>query len=221
MSLIFFCIEFVILLVVIIFNRKHPFFWSIISLITLLQLYQLSEFLICINVGVDITARIAYVIITFLPPTGYFLCTRIVNWKFPDYWIGFAGALALSIYYLSVPGSVTLVDCNPLYANYDYNISTIYGIFYMGIIVYSILFLVAHLIFRRENIESKFSLIMITGYISFLAPMYLMVWIDTSWAKVIPSVMCKYALLLAVILGIFSFIKPKQKEETVKEFVET
>ncbi len=221
LSLIFFCIELVILAVVIIFNRKHPFFWSIVGLLALLQLYQLSEFLICIGVGANITGRIAYVIITFLPPTGYFLCTRIVGWKFPDYWLGFAAALGLSIYYLSVPGSVVLTDCNPLYAIYSFNISTVYGIFYMGILVYSILFTLAHLIFRKDEVENKLGILILIGYLSFLTPMYLMVWIDSAFGMAIPSIMCKYALLLAVILGIFSFIKPKQKIAVEKEIVES
>lgn len=212
MSLIFFCIELVILIVVIVLNRDHPFFWPIAMLLVLLQLYQLSEFLICVGVGENITGRIAYVIITFLPPTGYYLCTRIVNWRFPDYWIGFAAALALSIYYLSVPGSVVLVDCNPLYAIYNYNISTVYGIFYIGILVYSILFIITNLIFRREKVENKFGIMILIGYLSFLAPMYIMVWINSSFGIAIPSIMCKYALLLAVTLGIFSFFKPKLKQ---------
>jgi len=189
-------------------------------ILALLQLHQLSEFLICIGVGANITARIAYVIITFLPPTGYFLCTRIVGWKFHDYWLGFAAALGLSIYYLSVPGSVDLLDCNPLYANYSNDISTIYGIFYMGILVYSILFTLAHMIFRRDKVNNRIGAIMIIGYLSFLAPMYLMVWIGSSFGLAIPSIMCKYALLLAVILGVFSFIKPTQKEIIKEKVVE-
>ncbi|MHA1396730.1 MAG: hypothetical protein ACTSSF_03390, partial [Candidatus Heimdallarchaeaceae archaeon] len=72
LSLIFFTLELMILLAVIILNRDHKFFWIIFSLLVLLQLYQLSEFLICIGVDENITGRIAYVIITFLPPLGYY-----------------------------------------------------------------------------------------------------------------------------------------------------
>ena len=86
--------------------------------------------------------------------------------------------------------------------------------------IFAILFLIAHLIFRRDKLDSKLGIIMIIGYIVFLAPMYLMVLIEPTWAKVIPSVMCKYALLLAVTLGIFSFIKPKQKQIIEKEEIE-
>ena len=137
-SLIFFGIEFAMLIVIIIFNRDHPHFWSIVTLLALLQLYQLSEFLVCIGVSVGIITRLGYVIITFLPPTGYFLCTRVVKWKFPDYWLGFALALGFSIYYLVDTASVTLVSCNPFYASYiaaDLVSGTLYGAYYYGILL--------------------------------------------------------------------------------------
>ena len=218
LSLIFFILEFIILIIVIIFNRYHPFFWSVVGLLGLLQLYQLSEWLICIGIDENITGRIAYVIITFLPPLGYYLSTRIVKWKFPDYWIGFAGAIAFSLYYLITPNSVDLIDCNPLYAIYKYDLSLYYGIYYIGILVYSIIFLVAHMIWKREKIERKLGILLLLGYLSFLVPMYLMVLIDSTFISTVTSIMCKYALLLAVTLGIFSFIKPKEKQlETYTE----
>jgi hypothetical protein len=212
LSLIFFIIEFIILILVIIFNRDHPFFWSILGLLGLLQLYQLSEWLICIGIDENITGRIAYVIITFLPPLGYYLSTRIVQWKFPDYWIGFAAATAFSLYYLITPNSVDLIDCNPLYAIYEYDLSLYYGIYYIGILVYSIIFLVVHMVWKREKIDRKLSILLLIGYLSFLVPMYLMVLIDSTFISTVTSIMCKYALLLAVTLGIFSFIKPKEKQ---------
>ena len=59
----------------------------------------------------------------------------------------------------------------------------------------------------------------IIGYLSFLVPMILMIWIDSFFKVTVTSIMCKYALSLAVILGAFSFVKPKNKEE-VEEVVE-
>ncbi len=221
LSIIFFGIEFFILVAVIIFNRNHPFFWSIAIMLVLLQLYQLAEFLICIGVNENITGRIAYTIITFLPPMGYFLSSKVVGWKFPDYWIGFAAATGFSLYYIVTPGSVVLASCNPFYAVYSVHHSFYYGIFYIGILVYSIFFLAAHLIFRRNKVDRKSSLFVLIGYLSFLVPMYLMVWVDSYFANKVTSIMCKYALLLAVILGVFSFIKPKILEtQTIEKKVE-
>jgi len=214
LSLIIFSIEFIILLGVIIFNRDHQFFWSIVAMLALLQLYQLSEFLICI--GENITGRIGYVIITFLPATGYYFASKVVKWKYPDYLVFFALATGFSLYYLIVPTSISLVNCNPLYAMYQSEISIPYTSYYMSSILYSILFLLAHLIWRKDKIDSKMSLVIILGYLSFLVPIILMIWIDSSFKSSVTSIMCKYALSLAVILGVFSFVKPKNEDEVVE-----
>lgn len=219
-SLIFFGIELAILIVVIILNRDHPHFWSIIALLALLQLYQLSEFLICIGVNVGLITRIGYVVITFLPPVGYFLCTRVVKWKFPDYWLGFAMALGFSVYYIIDTSSVTLMDCSTFYAIYqasDSIVGTLYGAYYYGILLYSIWFLTEHLIWAKEKVDNKYSLIVLIGYLVFMVPMHLMLLIFPQYAVAITSILCKYALLLAVTLLVFSFIKgTKNKEIQVK-----
>ena len=222
LSLIFFAIEFAILIMVVLLNRDHPYFWTTISLLALLQLYQLSEFLICSGIAPAIFIRIGYVIITFLPPTGYFLSSQISGWKNKsnilgkDYILGFILGLGFAIYYLVDTASVTLLDCNPFYATYDSKYSLAYGIFYYGYIMFGIALLFYSIgfgIYKEQNYPNKkYAILILIGYLSFLVPMHLMTLIDVSWLKVVPSVMCKYAILLAISLGIFSFIKKTKTE---------
>ena len=232
-SLIFFGIELAILIVVIIFNRDHPHFWEIVALLALLQLYQLSEFLVCIGINTSLISRIGFVVITFLPPVGYFLCTRVVKWRFPDYWLGFALALAFSVFFLYETSSVDIVDCNPFFATYkstgsitlgfgddtyDLRISVLYSAFYFGSLLYSIWFLVEHLIWGKDKIENKYAVILLIGFLAFMLPMLLMVIISpTEYAIAVASILCKYALLLAITLLLFSFMKGKKPlEKAVK-----
>ncbi len=221
-SLIFFGIELAILIVVIIFNRDHPHFWLIVALLALLQLYQLSEFLICIGVNVGFITRMGFVVLTFLPPVGYLLCTRIVKWKFPDYWLGFALALGFSVYFIVDTASIAFVECNPFFATYqstgvisisptyDLPISAMYGAFYHSSLLYSIWFLVEHLIWGKDKIENKYAVVMLIGFLAFMVPMLLMVIIFPQYAVAIASILCKYALILAVTLLLFSFMKGKK-----------
>ena len=230
-SLIFFGIELAILIVVIIFNRDHPHFWEIVALLSLLQLYQLSEFLICIGINVGLITRIGFVVITFLPPVGYFLCTRVVKWRFPDYWFGFALALAFSVYFIYETSSVDLFDCNPFFATYtasgtisigsvnpyELRISALYGAFYFGSLLYSIWFLIEHLIWHKEKVENKYAIIVLIGFLAFMIPMLLMVIIWPGFADSVASILCKYALILAVTMLLFSFMKDKKTlEKAVK-----
>lgn len=227
-SLIFFGIELAILIVVIIFNRDHPHFWEIVAFLVLLQLYQLSEFLVCIGVSVGFITRIGFVVITFLPPLGYFLCTRIVKWKFPDYWLGFAIAIGFSVYFILDTASVTFVECNPFFATYqstgtisigtstspyELRISALYSAFYFGSLLYSIWFLVENLIWAKDKIDNKYGTIVLIGFLSFMFPMLLMVILLPQYAVAVASILCKYALILAVTLLVFSFIKGKKPLE--------
>ncbi len=208
LALIIFFIEFIFLVIIVLKNRTHPYFLTIAGLLVLLQVYQLSEFLICVGISENITARIAYVVITFLPPLGYYLSTQLVGWKHKDYFVFFAAATGFSLYYAIWPRAIYLVDCNPLYATYGSPLHELYGYYYIFVVCYAILFLLLHLLFRREKFENKYSVLLLIGYLSFLVPMQLMVMIDFSYIYSTTSIMCKYAFLLAVSLFIFSFLKP-------------
>ncbi|MHA1401203.1 MAG: hypothetical protein ACTSQE_12710 [Candidatus Heimdallarchaeaceae archaeon] len=217
-SLIIFTIELCILITVVILNRDHPHFWTVISILLLLQLYQLSEFLICIGINPQVFGRIGYVIITFLPPTGYFLAVKLTNWRYKDYYLGFAIATAFSLIYLIDTSSVVLLDCNPLYATYYSKFPLAYGFFYYGYLFLGVALLFYSLTLNNiERTNSKLSLLLLIGYLSFIVPMHLMTLIDPAYLSVVPSIMCKYALLLAVILGIFSFVKPKKQDTVIEE----
>ena len=47
LSFIFFLVELAMLVIMLINNCHHPFFWTICVIMVLLQVYQLIEFLIC------------------------------------------------------------------------------------------------------------------------------------------------------------------------------
>lgn len=214
-SLIFFVIEFVMLIIMSNKNRKHPFFKTLFSVIILLQIYQLTEFLLCIGVNVNITSRIAFASISFLPPTGYLLATRIVGWNHKDYWIWFIIGIGFSLFYLISPESVELVDCNPLYAIYLIPQGYFYGIYYFGCIFCSIGLLTY---FIHKNLQynvKKYSIWTIIGYISFLLPMGITVFfVKEEGGSTIPSIMCKYAIILAILLFFYSFqYENKQTED--------
>jgi hypothetical protein len=174
----------------------------------LLQIYQLTEFLICIGVDQNITGRIAFTAITLLPPMGHFMSAKLIGWKYKDYWVSFALGIAYSIFYIFAPKSVELVDCNPLYAIYSYPYPILYGMYYFGILFYSIALIVLHMIKNRKKESKKTNLWTILGYSTFLIPMGIMVFlVNVDFGTAIPSIMCKYAILVAIILFIYSFQK--------------
>ena len=206
-SLVFFIIEFSLLLIALIKNRDHPYANTIYSLMTLLQIYQLTEFLLCIGIDENIVGRIAITSITLLPPIGYYLSAKLSNWKIKDYWIWLSIGFAISLYYIFAPISMTLNSCNPFYAIYNIPFGLHYGIYYFGIILLAILLVVIQIFRKKIQYGNKGGIGLLIGFLSFLIPMALTVLIEENALFAIPSIMCKYAILLAITLFWFSFKK--------------
>ncbi len=214
-SLILFGVELILLVLICIKNRDHPQFWTIFTIMLLLQLYQLSEFLICTGVSQNIIVRIAISIITFLPPTGFLLTTQILDCRklFVRlvYYLGILSGAILSFYYLFLDKNIIMKDCNPIYAVYQIGFSFLYGIYYYLIIFLALIVIFYQIIFKgfvKRNSSKKFrGLMLIIGYLSFLLPMAITIIIDSDYIPAITSIMCKYAILLAVTLFIFSGYK--------------
>lgn len=166
------------------------------------------EFLMCVGVSPNIIGRLGLVSITFLPPLGVLLAADVTNLKHWVNWAGFICGIALSVYYLIVPNAFNLQTCNPFYAVYTYPLGNLYGIFYFGFIGWALILIGIGWIVNgrksRKDLNKKAALVLI-GYLSFLVPMAITVVVDFSTSSAIPSIMCKYALLLATTLLIFSF----------------
>lgn len=207
-SLIFFILEFGFLFFIILKNRRHPQFVWIVLLMIFLQVYQLMEFLMCIGVDPNIIGRLGLVSITFLPPLGVLLSSHVTNLKHWINWSGILCGIGLSIYYLIVPNAFNLQTCNPFYAVYTYPLGNLYGIFYFGFIAWAFLLIIIGWIVNGKSHKkelNKKAIFVLIGYISFLLPMAITVVINFSTSLAVPSIMCKYAILLAITLLIFSF----------------
>ena len=207
-SLIFFIIELGFLIFIVFKNRRHPQFVWIVLLMVFLQVYQLMEFLMCVGVDPNIIGRLGLVSITFLPPLGVLLASYVTNLKHWINWSGMLCGLGLSIYYLIVPNAFSLQTCNPFYAVYTYPLGNLYGMFYFGFIGWAFTLIIIGWIVNgkkgRKELNKKATFVLI-GYISFLLPMAITVVVDFSTSSAVPSIMCKYAILLAIALLIFSF----------------
>ncbi|MHA2502765.1 MAG: hypothetical protein ACXAE3_07850 [Candidatus Kariarchaeaceae archaeon] len=197
-SLSFFLIEFGILLWVLRNYRNHLLWKEIAVLLGLLQAYQLSEFLICIGMDPTITGRVAFTVITFLPPLGHFIANKLISRSQWDTILSGTAALYFAGFYLFQPGSVQLVDCNPLFAVYSHALSWAYGYYYFAVILYSVLLLTAFLVRNRDTARDETAVWLYLGYLGFLLPMGLTVLVNPELYYAIPSIMCKYAIVLAL-----------------------
>lgn len=215
LSLIFFAIELIFLIIICSKNRDHPQFWIIFTIMLLLQTYQLSEFLMCIGVAPNMVVRLAISIITFLPPTGYLLTIRVLQCKrkFIDiiYYLSLLFGTLLSFYYLFMDTTIVLQDCNPIYAVYQIGYPILYGVYYYLVIFFALLVIFYQIIFKGVLKHKLKGLLILIGYISFLLPMAITLIVDPILIPAISSIMCKYAIILAIMLLFFSFYMEKEE----------
>lgn len=187
---------------------SQPNLPTIVFLMILLMVYQLMEFLICAGVNENIIGRVAFVSITLLPPAGHYLANQLLQSKIRDHLVSFVLGIGFSFYFAVLPDSIALVDCNPFYAVYNYPQQTLYSIYYYLILLYAIGKVILDVL---RNGNSQQSLLLL-GYFGFLLPMAVTLVFNQAFTNAIPSIMCKYAIVLAIVLTVLAVNGAKKLE---------
>lgn len=219
-SLLFACIEFVLLFNLLVFVKKNKINNIAMLMITLLASYQAMEFLIC-QVGLQDSfyPYLAFVIISFLPPLNLLLVlilTQSVNLNFKTLSI-FIPAISFSIYYLFVIPKFAVTSCTIFYAIYYYPLGDLYGLFYYLPILISIILLVRFFPATNDKMKKLISKTLLFGIIFISLPVLvgfaLMLAGNYSLISAIVSVMCKFAFVYAIILSFICFYNSPINDE--------
>ncbi len=178
-------------------NIKYP----IISILILLLSYQISEFFICMRIGDSLLlSKMAFLIILWLPAIGIDLIFRLMSGKVNI--IYYFPALILAIFVLLGKDFVTSAVCNVFWAKYknENMLYLFYSIYYeLGQI--GMIYLSLYGIIKSDNMKTRYSLGLILGAtIIFVLFAFLFVVAVPSALGALPSVMCHFAVFLAISL---------------------
>lgn len=190
------------------------------GMILLLALFQMAEYYVCGGLKFDAKtwAHIGFVVITLLPPMGLYLAYLIHGHK-SNLWrvaMGFAWLHALiwvSIFQFA-RGAFHTYECAGNYAIFQ--LGSPYGGQYFAY-YYGWLFLTILLAFYASRIakpeQRKQLHWLIIGYGVFLIPTGITNMVKPETIRALPSVMCGFAVLLAIILvfGVLG-IRPTQRD---------
>ncbi|MHA1911307.1 MAG: hypothetical protein ACTSYA_06400 [Candidatus Kariarchaeaceae archaeon] len=209
LSLAIFITELIILIIVIYKNHDHPQFVTISSLILILMSYQFLEYVICRTSSENIV-RVAFLLITFLPPRSYQLATQLAKWPHKDYIIGYLLGIGCSLYFLVVPDGLTFLNCNLCYATYLIKIRWIYSAYYFGIILYAMIFLAVQIAKREKENNKKQLILLLSGFLLFIVPMIVLLLINFDYHFYVTSLLCKLAFLFVITLAILSFMETNE-----------
>ena len=186
--------------------RLTPVTRLVVGILTGLAVFQLAEFNVCEGAwGVDSLtwARIGYVAITLLPPLGIHLITRLAGQKRP--WLvgsAYASAAVFSGIFLLVGNGMQSQLCLG-----NYVIFTIapwatipYAMYYYGWLMLG----VGYALKAARAFKAKSKRVALRGfalgYRAFIIPTTAANVIDPSTIAGNPSIMCGFAVILAIVL---------------------
>ena len=178
---------------------------SISLLLFFLASYQFSEVLICSFDKTQFGKTYGHVSITFLPPLGLWLIRAAET---PTYGLEYIATLLALIFvwvFVSDTEAVRIITCEKCFVRYQYfGIATYYGKYYFGIIAIALftLFLDISKIMKDSPVLrlDTLPLLILGGYLVFLFPTAVSVYIFKMDGSLVSSTMCKWASLFAIVL---------------------
>jgi len=198
------------------------------AILILLAGYQLSEVAICANVAAaGFLPRLAFIVVTWLPPLGLVLVaqlrrprSRVVE--------GTAGAMLAAatgiLVWIAIDRSfATTSVCNAVYARYTHAMPRflVYGWFYWLGLAGMVLFSGYGAIRNEGHVRRRQLGLVFIGTAGFVALSMLTSWFIPPTRGALPSVMCHFALLLAVCFARLVQIEGRQEREQEEACVRT
>ncbi len=198
LSLVFFSIEFLLLIFVIRSSGKNKTNYLFTILLVLLAVYQFFEFLICgMELKIPVVTYLAFVTITFMPPLGLFAVWRLGEVKSKYTLLIFLPAAFFTVYYLTVLSKFEVLKCTPYYAAYNYPLGFLYGLFYyLPVLVILIISLYKSYFVRSGIYKIKLWKIIFWGYAITFIPGFIVTRIFPEMFFAVESILCKFAFIL-------------------------
>lgn len=172
-----------------------------------LATFQLAEYNVCEGAwGVDSLtwARIGYVAITLLPPLGLHLATKIAGRQQKALVAsGYAAAAVFAGIFLFVGHGMGSQECLGNYVIFKiaHWASIPYGVYYYGILLLTVGYAFQAAKGMKNAFKASALKYLAIGYTAFIVPTTAANLIDPTTIAGIPSIMCGFAVILAIVLS--------------------
>lgn len=201
----------------------------VVTLLLALATFQLAEYFVCTGVGSMAAqwSRVGFVAITALPPLGLHLMHVLAGKQQRRLVYGAYGLMGLFMaFFLFSSGTFTGHQCTGNYVIFQFteDVTGAYSVYYFGWLLAGI-----GLGFRWsgelkakgkatvQRLQTVQGLIL--GYLVFLVPSALAMAVKPSIRRGIPSVLCGFAVLLALVLALY--IMPRAVERKRQDLTKT
>lgn len=182
----------------------------VITILLCLASFQLAEFQVCTGSEAEklVWTRFGLVGITLLPALGMHLLGVVTRKSFfiP---LGYAIAACYALGFALIPGTTAQADCCGNYVLLNITnswVGILYDLYYTIFILLAMLDLGLRLARKEGSSESGYSKKLVTwtlvAYLSFTLPMAIVAIVASQLRNATPSIMCGFAVLLALILAL-------------------
>lgn len=187
--------------------KLNPVSRIAVLILTMLATFQLAEYMVCAGptgTSTDIWARIGFAAITLLPPLGIHLSSVLAGKKNQRLLVPAYGLAILFIgFFLFYSNAFVNKVCagNYVIFNIDQSADLLYGLYYYGLLVVGAAYAWAQAN-RASSLKKKRALKAFSiGYILFMLPTATVNIIIPESIQGIPSIMCGFAVILAIIIA--------------------
>jgi len=177
----------------------------IVAMLVLLAAFQYAEFNICTTTGLGLMwPRLGYDFITLLPPLGIHLVTRLRREERPGLVMASYGAAAVFAATFSfAPSSIISGVCggNYIILLIQPYLSHLFGIYYFGLEFIALGLALAPVKNSTAQLRSALRWLA-AGYLAIIVPTLVIYGVLPATQVAIPSIMCGFAVILALIVGL-------------------
>jgi len=208
LAMIVTCIIEISFLLYIIWRYKFNKLSRLVALmLLLLASFQLAEYRVCTGSSSLIQwSHIGYVAITLLPPLGIHIISTITGKKNRSLiYVGYLSAAAFVLYFALSARSLTGDACLGNYVIFQVNTSLtwLYAVYYYGWVLMGLFTSIKFALQSKQPAQKSALYGFSLGYAAFLIPTTTVNLIDRATLNGIPSIMCGFAVLLAIIVTIW------------------
>ena len=182
--------------------RKGLFSKAVAAILSLLAIFQLSEYQICGDRSALFWARIGFVATTLLPVMGLYLVSLITR-KRHFLRAGYVVASVFVLLFVLTPTNIISPACGGNYVIFSgpEQVFWFYSAYYLGFVMLGIWESVEGLSASRSKRVHRLLRWMVVAYLSFMLPTGIVYAAYAPARLAVASVMCGFAVIMALILA--------------------
>jgi hypothetical protein len=185
------------------------------AILICLGIFQLAEFQVCGGSRTLTWMRLGYIAITLLPALGIHLVSLVSGRKVVRY-IGYAVSAVFIWVFLFSPQSIHAAVCGGNYVLINTSgvvAATYFPLYYyisLAIAVVEIIYFVLTHTNKESAISRSLLYWLLGGYATFIIPTAAVYLISPAARRGIPSIMCGFAVFLAIVITFFVYPRFKK-----------